>query len=253
MSDLTPGFEGHFLLPANSTPLERADADVAANVLLNLDIPIHKLWDPFECPLPYLPYLAWALSVDVWDEAWPEVVKRGIVAASPAIHRRKGTRFAVEQALVSIGFEAQITEWWEATPNARRGTFSVLGLLNKQIYENGPLIDAQIQALVHEVIRASKPKSRVYDLSLGVNYRNEITMVAAGPPPLQVVRNTARAAIADPLMAGTPLMAGAMNDLNVTRTTAAASIPPPVLAARPGLAAASSSLHIIRLRMETSL
>jgi len=61
---------------------------------------------PERCPAPLLPWLAWALSVDVWDAAWPEVTKRRAIAESLAIHRIKGSRASVERAVAAMDLGA---------------------------------------------------------------------------------------------------------------------------------------------------
>ncbi|CNJ51511.1 phage tail fibers [Yersinia enterocolitica] len=64
------------LLPVGSSVLEVAAARACAE-LENTPVPIRQLWNADTCPLPLLPYLAWAYSVDRWDEKWPEATKRG--------------------------------------------------------------------------------------------------------------------------------------------------------------------------------
>ncbi|WP_394201078.1 phage tail protein I [Marinagarivorans algicola] len=99
------------LLPPNTTPLELALANFTQKKLTDLDIPIRDLWSPWRCPLPLLPWLAWAVSVDEWDASWSEQQKRETVASSFKIHAKKGTRLAVEQRLNSLGYQTAITEW----------------------------------------------------------------------------------------------------------------------------------------------
>ena len=72
------------ILPGNFSDLER-DLDVALSRIEQVEIPIAVLWDPWQCPAEVLPYLAWALSVDVWRTDWPEKVKRRVVANSLAV------------------------------------------------------------------------------------------------------------------------------------------------------------------------
>lgn len=99
------------LLPPNSTTLEKALAQTMAPELDPSADLIRTLWNPETCPLQLLPWLAWALSVDLWDESWSEEVKRAAVAGSIAWHRKKGTPWAVKQVLASIGFpDSQIIE-----------------------------------------------------------------------------------------------------------------------------------------------
>lgn len=77
------------LLPGNATRFERAL--LAAELHHKIDVSIGVLWRPDECPEALLPYLAWALSVDVWSEAWPVLKKRDVIKQSVELHRLKGT------------------------------------------------------------------------------------------------------------------------------------------------------------------
>lgn len=95
------------LLPPNATPQERA-LSLAADRLP--DAPVKHLWNPQTCPAGILPWLAWALSVDEWDPAWPEQTQRNTIAASIEQHRRKGTIGALRQALARLGYEVEIDE-----------------------------------------------------------------------------------------------------------------------------------------------
>lgn len=92
------------LLPPNATAAEQG-LDRAGGMRLQALQPrlIAQLWDPATCPISALPWLAWALSVDDWDEAWPEAAKRAVVAASVAVHRRKGTVASVRAMVAAFG------------------------------------------------------------------------------------------------------------------------------------------------------
>lgn len=68
--------------------------------LLQLDADqIRHLWDPWKCQIDELPYLAWALSVDIWDTTWPEAKKRAVVASAFSDHKIKGTLGGIEKYL----------------------------------------------------------------------------------------------------------------------------------------------------------
>ncbi len=118
MSDAT-------LLPPSALPiprvLERASMRAWAMEAANAG-----LWNPQACPLSVLPWLAWAFAVDVWDSGWTEARKRQVVAASLEVHRRKGTRAALELGLAAVDHVTQVVEWWEANPKAAPYTFRVL-------------------------------------------------------------------------------------------------------------------------------
>lgn len=91
------------MLPPNSTGLERGISG-AAKRLSDIPVPIHLLWRPEDCQAALLPWLAWALSVDEWDDAWDETTQRDVIAESVDLHRRKGTPWAVKQALIAMGY-----------------------------------------------------------------------------------------------------------------------------------------------------
>lgn len=156
-------------LPSPDKSLQRALALTEAHRHAAINPQLTTLWDPYACPLDLLPFLAWSLSVDYWDDGWPESVKRDVVAATPDVHRKKGTVDAVRSALAPFGFTVSITEWWHTNPVGRRGTFSVTGFVTAAVYgDQENLLDARMQALARSFIRSSKPKSRVFDFQLGV-------------------------------------------------------------------------------------
>lgn len=93
------------LLPPNASSLERALEAVAAERIEAIEVErLRALWTPADCPAPLLPWLAWALSVDEWDGAWPEATQRAVIAASIDVHRHKGTVAAVRRALAAAGY-----------------------------------------------------------------------------------------------------------------------------------------------------
>lgn len=100
------------LLPPSSSELERRLA-LSCSGISDLDVPLRDLWSPWQCPLEFLPYLAWARSVDRWDETWPENVKRRVVADAFFIHQRKGTRGALRRVVETFGFLVHVIEWWK--------------------------------------------------------------------------------------------------------------------------------------------
>ncbi len=121
------------LLPANATALERALSDAAA--LQHKPEVIASLWDAQRCPVALLPWLAWALSVDEWDESWPAARKRQAVQQSVQLHRKKGTPWAVLRALEVRGypgcelieFQSYQAQWREAGGLFMDGSYGMDG------------------------------------------------------------------------------------------------------------------------------
>ncbi|MDG4811645.1 phage tail protein I [Hydrogenovibrio sp. 3SP14C1] len=90
------------LLPLNTTQFER-DVDATIQRTTSLPVFISTLWSAKDCPEYLLGYLAWSLSVDEWDESWPEDIKREVIRTAIEIHRHKGSVYAVKLALEKSG------------------------------------------------------------------------------------------------------------------------------------------------------
>ncbi|MFZ2972307.1 MAG: phage tail protein I [Ferribacterium limneticum] len=91
------------LLPPSSTPLERAIDRTAGARFAALPAVVASLWNAQTCPPAILPWLAWAMSVDEWNEQWGVDKKRAVIAESRLIHQQKGTVAAIRRALTAIG------------------------------------------------------------------------------------------------------------------------------------------------------
>lgn len=91
------------LLPVGSSPLEVAAARACADIE-NTPVPLRRLWNADDCPANLLPWLAWAFSVDRWDESWPEATKRDVIRAARFIHEHKGTIGAVRRVVEPLGY-----------------------------------------------------------------------------------------------------------------------------------------------------
>jgi phage tail P2-like protein len=140
-------------LPPNTTPLERALAGACA-ALADIPVPLRDLWSPDRCPLALLPILAWAFSVDRWDDTWPEATKRATIKASRYIHQHKGTIAAVRRVVNTLGYVIRITEWWQTKPRGKRGTFALeVGVLDSGITD---AMFAEMERLIED----AKPLSR---------------------------------------------------------------------------------------------
>lgn len=102
------------ILPPNASRVEQA-VEVLALHVRDLDVPIRHLWNPQTCPSAFLPWLAWAWSVDTWRSDWPEATKRAVIAASPRVHRLKGTAAAVKAAVQAVAgtSSVEVVEWFQ--------------------------------------------------------------------------------------------------------------------------------------------
>jgi phage tail-like protein len=86
------------LLPRNATPLERALASPTGR-LTAIPSSIEDVWRHGTCPEDLLPWLAWAMSVDFWDEDWTPERKRNLIREAFELHRKKGTLYGIKRYL----------------------------------------------------------------------------------------------------------------------------------------------------------
>ncbi|WP_448309536.1 phage tail protein I [Pantoea sp. PGP6] len=159
------------LLPAGSSVLEVAAAEACAKIE-TIPVPLRRLWNPWDCPVELLPYLAWAWSVDRWDTAWPESTKRAVVAASEYVHKHKGTIGSIRRVVEPLGYLIRIIEWWKTgeTP----GTFRLdVGVLDTGITE-------EMYNELERMIADAKPVSRhLIGLSINLDASGTIPVAAA--------------------------------------------------------------------------
>lgn len=165
------------LLPPGATPFERAMEAVSATrsveVLDRLVPAIAQVWSPDTCPAPLLGYLAWSLSVDVWDDAWPEAKKREACRKAVMLHRLKttvaGIRAHLELAGARLGrvirppAKGALTAamrpedreaWLAGLPQVRIYPFATGGIARHRAFVTGP--GARRQFLGRAPLRRSR-------------------------------------------------------------------------------------------------
>lgn len=151
------------LLPVGSSSLEIAATQAAAGIE-TIPVPLRQLWDPQTCPDELLPWLAWAFSVDRWDENWPTETKREVIRNAFFIHSHKGTIGAIRRVVEPLGYLLKVTEWWETDDPA--GTFRLdIGVLDTGISE-------EMYQEMERVIADAKPASRHL---IGLNIIQDVT------------------------------------------------------------------------------
>lgn len=161
------------LLPSNATQLERLAAQALAQIE-RVPVPIRSLINPDTCPVPLLPYLAWAFSVDRWEESWSTATKRQVIKAAYFVHSRKGTIGALRRVVEPLGYLIRVTEWWQETPEGIPGTFR----LDIGVLESG-ITDEMYESLTL-LIDDAKPVSRhLIGLAIVLEARGSVYLGAA--------------------------------------------------------------------------
>jgi phage tail P2-like protein len=171
------------LLPGNLPTLEH-HFDDAENRLSTIDIQTRAMWNAWQCPEPVLPFLAWAVSVDVWESSWPVELQRQVVSSSLEIHRYKGTPKGVKLALASLGLDFEYSEWWQASPRGQPGTFAITVYVNNNLADDVELLGAKNQALIKRLIDCNKRGSAHYEFNLGLGIDGQL-FVDGGVEPVK--------------------------------------------------------------------
>lgn len=150
------------LMPPGSSALERRLAEACSGIS-GLNVQLRDLWNPATCPVSFLPYLAWAFSVDRWDESWAESVKRQVVSDAFYIHQYKGTISAIRRVVEPFGFLIRVIEWWKNGDVP--GTFRLdIGVQDQGITE-------ETYAELERLISDAKPCSR-HLLGMSINLQS---------------------------------------------------------------------------------
>ncbi|OSM94642.1 phage tail protein I [Lonsdalea populi] len=159
------------LLPPGSSMLERRLAKACGDISA-LSVPVRQLWNPDACPASFLPYLAWAFSVDRWDEQWPETVKRQVIKDAYFVHRHKGTLGALRRVVEPFGYLIRIDEWWQT--GGQPGTFR----LDIGVQEQG--ISEETYTELERLIAGARPCSRhLTGLSITLDAYGALPVAAA--------------------------------------------------------------------------
>lgn len=159
------------ILPPNSTALEKALEALVDTRIDAIAVPLRDLWSAENCPEALLPWLAWGLSIDQWDAAWPLHIRRARVAAAIAIQRIKGTAQSVLDVVASFGGQVVVREWFQMEPPGDPHTFQLTVALGGQ---SDAVPSAEfIDAVIAEVAR-TKPARSHFDFTVGLSARARI-------------------------------------------------------------------------------
>ncbi len=200
----------HDLLPPNATALERSLSLSGARIE-RLAVTVTDVWDPALCPENFLPWLAWAMSLDVWQEHWHEQVRREFVRHSVAFHRHKGSPAIIAEAVRRVlaltmqpdrdnveNLDSQldgtfaIREWWQQEDGKDSGpplSFEVRLLLGTLLSSVG-VPEGTLYHNLRRAIDSVKPLTSSYTLSVGGLEFGKTVSALPAACPVQMARFT---------------------------------------------------------------
>lgn len=150
------------LLPANSSPLEKA-LDLGFGHLLDRVTPsFPELMDPARTPVAFLPYLAADRAVNEWSSTAPEAEKRLTVKLAWPTARQAGTREALENAAKGLQLAPEVRAWYEQTPPGEPYSFSV------RAYTELPYSE-EIDARLDRRLSDAKSERDILSISVGLS------------------------------------------------------------------------------------
>ncbi|KJY96095.1 phage tail protein I [Pseudoalteromonas piscicida] len=196
----------HKLLPPGTSKLVRNIAEQVEDLPSKLEVTptipeyVGKQWHPQTCPEALLPWLAWSLSVDEWDESWPVDTKRAFIANSVKVHKHKGTVGSVKRALAALGVSVEFFEWFQEIDDIALApyqskqphTFMFIAWANEIPYTSDAVIlSPELYQAVKDVTDSTKPKRAHFDFLVGakMSLKLQTASIASG---LQVARKSAQ-------------------------------------------------------------
>ncbi|ROS05708.1 phage tail P2-like protein [Sinobacterium caligoides] len=147
------------ILPPSATTQMR-DIEAATARLEGVPVIVQEVWSSEDCPLVMLPYLAWARSVDTWSDSWTETQKRQAISASLEVHRHKGTKRSVQEAVNALGANIIIREWFET--GGEPYTFTCI------LAEGSGGTDEFVESLMR-TIDLTRPERCTYEVHQGID------------------------------------------------------------------------------------
>lgn len=178
-----------FVTPSLLPPPLRRDLNIRALESLSarvsdLDLSPIVVYDFDNVPSSALVHLAEQFNV-LGDAGWDFIgngttaiedsKRRALLKEAVALHRIKGTPYAVKRALQLIGVNATLTEWWQNTPQDAPYTFKITATVTDQP-AGAPAIDAARTQQIARVVKFWKNARSQFGLSIGVGVSTKLSV-----------------------------------------------------------------------------
>jgi phage tail-like protein len=157
--------------------------DAYAPILTTLDS-LACYFDPRLAPSDFVDYLAGWVGVEL-DDSWTLEQRRRIVAGAALVHRRRGTRQGIEDAL-ALGLSARVTVTdsggctWSLSPGgALPGTSPARVDVRVEVADP----DAVDRRRVESLIESTKPAHVAHSVTVARGGVSGLSGVKADPPP----------------------------------------------------------------------
>ena len=154
------------LLPPNATRLERNVAQLGL-VITELPVVLVDLHRVNTCPVPYLPWLAWAKRVEFWNADWSVAQKHQVIADAPRFNQQRGTRSSINRLLSQMlpNISYQLVAWHQLNPKGVPFTFVVN-------VDTNQAISIEQSQQIHTAVDATKSARDLYGVQARVQQQS---------------------------------------------------------------------------------
>lgn len=135
--------------------------------------------DPAEVPEGVLPHLSIEHSLNEFiTPALPAPAIRTLIARAWELHEPKGYVEGIVGGLDMLGYRAAVTQWWQQTPQARRGTHRVDAWVGEPLWPGWRPGSADAVRAILQMIHAMQRWSQDHTLRLVSESRAAVHCIA---------------------------------------------------------------------------
>ena len=180
--------EPSLLVPALRNDLNMRALETLSSRLSALDLAPTVLYDFDHVEASALIHLAEQFNV-LGDAGWDmassgasagansEAKKRALLKEAIALHRIKGTPYAVKRSLELLGVNATVTEWFQTAPQGVPHTFVLDALVTDQP-AGAPAIDAARTDQIKRMVIFWKPARSHFSLRVGLGLTTKLALAS---------------------------------------------------------------------------
>lgn len=166
----------HHLLPPNATLLEKAVLCAVLKQYAKLPLNLKRsLWSSTTCPVELLPWLAWTVGLEEWNNNWSESIKRAQVRDAIIVAKKRGTLGAIKRSLNNYGVTVAVKPWFEYTPKKEPYTFDVTVVIDE--HTTIGVNSIELLESVQRDIERNKSLRDHYTLTQGVQLKGGLRML----------------------------------------------------------------------------
>lgn len=129
-----------------------------------------------------LDHLAWQYDSAVWRDSWPLSLKRQVILGVLLEKTKRGTVWAIKQAVSALGSAVDVKTWFEMDPMGQPGTFDVQISVGQVPGQSSADSQRDLRAAIDE----AKAFRSHYTLTLAEQFESAVGLYGAARPMVYV-------------------------------------------------------------------